>query len=58
LHGAPGAQGDLKARMKDHFPSLIAQIEGLRSPSAHESEEAREGIAAFKEKRKPSWYPQ
>jgi methylglutaconyl-CoA hydratase len=58
LHGAPGAQRDLKARMKDHFPSLIAQIEGLRSPSPHESEEAREGIAAFKEKRKPSWYPQ
>jgi len=58
LHGAPGAQRDLKARMKDHFPSLIAQIEGLRSPSAHESEEAREGIAAFKEKRKPSWYPE
>jgi methylglutaconyl-CoA hydratase len=58
LHGAPGAQCDLKARMKDHFPSLIAQIEGLRTPSAHEAEEAREGIAAFKEKRKPSWYPQ
>jgi len=58
LHGAPEAQRDLKARMKDHFPSLIAQIEGLRSPSAHESEEAREGIVAFKEKRKPSWYPQ
>jgi methylglutaconyl-CoA hydratase len=58
LHGAPGAQRDLKARMKDHFPSLIAQIEELRRPSAHESEEAREGIAAFKEKRKPSWYPE
>jgi methylglutaconyl-CoA hydratase len=58
LHGGPGAQRDLKARMKDHFPSLIAQIEGLRRPSAHESEEAREGIAAFKEKRKPSWYPE
>jgi methylglutaconyl-CoA hydratase len=58
LHGAPRAQRDLKARMKDHFPSLIAQIEGLRSPSPHESEEAREGIAAFKEKRKPSWYTQ
>jgi methylglutaconyl-CoA hydratase len=58
LHGAPGAQRDLKARMKDHFPSLIAQIEGLRSPSPHESEEAHEGIAAFKGKRKPSWYPQ
>jgi methylglutaconyl-CoA hydratase len=58
LQGAPGAQRDLKARMKDHFPSLIAQIEGLRSPSPRESEEAREGIAAFKEKRKPSWYPQ
>lgn len=61
LHGAPGALTELKA--------VIAQVEGIpvtrgllaelqdRFAGAHASDEAREGRAAFREKRKPDWYP-
>jgi methylglutaconyl-CoA hydratase len=54
LHCAPEATAELKLR--------IARIEAgeiLSEPSRglDRSEEAREGIAAFKEKRKPRWYP-
>lgn len=55
LHGAPGALRELKTSMKRYFappPMEAHQVPGPRSA------EALEGIASFKEKRKPSWYPQ
>ena len=62
LLAAPGALADLKA--------VIARVEGLPMTTgpfaelqegfdrAHESAEAQEGRAAFREKRKPNWYPE
>jgi methylglutaconyl-CoA hydratase len=57
LHGAPGAMRELKTAVHDRFAPSPAEAAGRRAP-AHLSAEAREGIASFKEKRKPSWYPQ
>ena len=59
LHGAPGALGELKAAMDDDAAPSVAAI--LARRTAHggpRSAEALEGIASFREKRKPSWYPQ
>ncbi len=59
LLGAPQAQGALKteaARLGTVTPELLRQLEA----SFHDaltSQEAVEGVAAFLEKRKPSWYP-
>jgi len=55
LHGAPGAQRDLKIEMRN---AVVPPV--IKRPSAdiHHSPEAQEGIASFKEKRKPNWYPQ
>jgi methylglutaconyl-CoA hydratase len=55
LHGAPVALRDLKAALKSRFP--LARMEAQHAPGPR-SPEALEGIASFKEKRKPSWYPQ
>ena len=58
LHGAPGATRDLK-RAWDHYASpSLASIRA--NPPVHhgtQSPEAREGVASFREKRKPGWYP-
>jgi methylglutaconyl-CoA hydratase len=58
LHGAPLAQRTLKADMEH---SVIPSVEAIRKRSASHGSprtaEALEGIASFKEKRKPSWYP-
>jgi methylglutaconyl-CoA hydratase len=60
LHNAPGATAELKDTIAAYalppqqtlFPPGGTQSRGLaRSP------EAVEGLAAFREKRKPSWYP-
>jgi methylglutaconyl-CoA hydratase len=59
LHAAPGAVREMKTAMEDDVTPSVATI--LARRAAHvppRSEEAKEGVAAFKEKRKPSWYPQ
>lgn len=53
LHGAPGALRELKTVVKSRF-----SLERMEAQHAPRSAEALEGIASFKEKRKPSWYPQ
>jgi len=59
LHGAPGALRELKAAMEDFASPSVAAIFAKRtSHPAVRSPEASEGVLSFKEKRKPSWYPQ
>jgi methylglutaconyl-CoA hydratase len=59
LHAAPGAVREMKAAMDhDATPSIEAILARRLAHGPPRSEEAKEGIAAFKEKRKPSWYPQ
>ncbi len=59
LHGAPGAIGELKsacaALVTPPWPAGPA-TESARRELAR-TPEAVEGIASFREKRKPSWYP-
>lgn len=59
LHGAPGAIAELK-QAADRFASPSLAAIRADEPARHRphSPEAREGIASFREKRKPSWYPQ
>jgi methylglutaconyl-CoA hydratase len=58
LHGAPGALADLKAASAQFASPTLDQILAHRAPHNPKSTEALEGIASFREKRKPSWYPQ
>ena len=59
LHGAPGAQRTLKEGMEHAVMPTVAAIVAARpSHGSSRTPEALEGIASFKEKRKPSWYPQ
>lgn len=59
LHGAPGAMRDLKqASERYSVPPLATVRADTPTPHGPESAEAREGIASFREKRKPGWYPQ
>jgi methylglutaconyl-CoA hydratase len=59
LHAAPGAVREMKAAMEhDVTPSIEAILARRSAHGPPRSEEAKEGVAAFKEKRKPSWYPQ
>jgi methylglutaconyl-CoA hydratase len=59
LHAAPGAVREMKAAMDhDATPSIEAILARRLAHGPSRSEEAKEGVAAFKEKRKPSWYPQ
>ena len=55
LHGAPGAQRDFKNEMRNAATLLVIK---RSNAEIHRSPEAQEGIASFKEKRKPNWYPQ
>jgi methylglutaconyl-CoA hydratase len=58
LHGAPGAISTLKSAAAQYASPTLATI--LATQAAHDPQtpEAHEGIASFREKRKPSWYPQ
>jgi methylglutaconyl-CoA hydratase len=59
LHGAPNAVRELKAEMDSYASPSMAAISARKPAHAPgRSPEALEGIASFKEKRKPSWYPQ
>jgi methylglutaconyl-CoA hydratase len=59
LHAAPGAVREMKAAMEhDVTPSITAILARRAAHGPPQSAEAKEGVAAFKEKRKPSWYPQ
>jgi methylglutaconyl-CoA hydratase len=53
LQGAPGALRELKTAMNSRFS--LPRMDPAPGPR---SAEALEGIASFKEKRKPSWFPQ
>jgi methylglutaconyl-CoA hydratase len=59
LHGAPGAQRTLKDGMECFVaPTVEAIVAARPSHGSSRTPEAQEGLASFKEKRKPSWYPQ
>jgi methylglutaconyl-CoA hydratase len=58
LHAAPGATRELKQAWDQYAePSLASIIANKPVHSSSHSPEASEGIASFREKRKPSWYP-
>lgn len=57
LLGAPKATAELKARVA-HIASGAPAPKEVEKRGLDRSEEAKEGVAAFKEKRKPAWYPQ
>jgi len=61
LAGAPGALAMTKRLMRSFAEAtLLAQLEAGRkvSAEARNTAEAREGLAAFLEKREPNWNPQ
>jgi methylglutaconyl-CoA hydratase len=58
LHGAPGAIAALKEASAPFASPPLFAILAHRPPHNPKSPEAVEGIASFREKRKPSWYPQ
>jgi methylglutaconyl-CoA hydratase len=58
LQGAPGAITNSKRLLDDLWPSSVADDIALalrHHMEARESDEAKEGIAAFLEKRPPKW---
>jgi methylglutaconyl-CoA hydratase len=58
LHGAPGALATLKSAAAEFASPTLAAILANRAPHNSKTPEAIEGIASFREKRKPKWYPQ
>lgn len=58
LLGAPGAQRTLKDGMEHSVAPTVEEILARRPSHGPRTAEALEGIASFKEKRKPNWYPQ
>jgi methylglutaconyl-CoA hydratase len=60
LQGAPGAISNTKKLIEELWSSSVKEDVDLalkHHMEARESAEAREGIAAFNEKRKPNWTP-
>jgi methylglutaconyl-CoA hydratase len=58
LHNAPAAFAEFKDRIFGQAPGdAAAPSGGAKGGGLARSPEAIEGIAAFREKRKPSWYP-
>lgn len=58
LHGAPGAIAALKEASAPFASPPLSAILAHRAAHNPKTPEAIEGIASFREKRKPSWYPQ
>jgi methylglutaconyl-CoA hydratase len=58
LHGAPGALATLKSAAAEFASPTLAAILANKAPHNAKTPEAIEGIASFREKRKPKWYPQ
>lgn len=58
LHGAPGAIAALKEASAPFASPPLSAILAHRPPHNPKTPEATEGIASFREKRKPGWYPQ
>jgi methylglutaconyl-CoA hydratase len=60
LMSAPGATAELKARVAEYgVPPASKLYDPVTRDAKHvRNEEAIEGVAAFREKRKPKWYPQ
>jgi methylglutaconyl-CoA hydratase len=58
LHGAPEAIAELKSAAAEFASPTLAAILANRPAHNPKTPEALEGIASFREKRKPSWYPQ
>jgi methylglutaconyl-CoA hydratase len=59
LHGAPGAIAELKAAAAPYAAPPLSLVQANRAAHhAARSPESVEGIASFREKRKPSWYPE
>jgi len=58
LHGAPGALATLKAESAQFAAPPLSVIQANHPQHSSGTPEAIEGIASFREKRKPSWYPQ
>jgi len=58
LHGAPGAIATLKEASAPFASPPLSAILAHRPPHNPKTPEAIEGVASFREKRKPTWYPQ
>jgi methylglutaconyl-CoA hydratase len=58
LHGAPRAIAALKEAAAPFASPPLSAILAHRPPHNAKTPEAIEGIASFREKRKPGWYPQ
>jgi methylglutaconyl-CoA hydratase len=58
LHGAPGAIAALKEAAAPFASPPLSAMLAHRPPHNPKTPEAIEGVASFREKRKPSWYPQ
>jgi methylglutaconyl-CoA hydratase len=58
LHGAPGAIAELKNAAGQFASPTLSAILANRPAHNAKTPEALEGIASFREKRKPSWYLQ
>jgi methylglutaconyl-CoA hydratase len=58
LQGAPGAISALKSAAAHYASPTLSSILATQPAHNPKTPEALEGIASFREKRKPSWYPQ
>jgi methylglutaconyl-CoA hydratase len=58
LLGAPGAIATLKHAAAQYASPTLSAILAVQPTHDQKTAEAIEGIASFREKRKPSWYPQ
>jgi methylglutaconyl-CoA hydratase len=58
LHGAPGAIATLKAVAAEFASPSVSALKTWRPPHDAGSTESSEGVASFRDKRKPKWYPQ
>jgi methylglutaconyl-CoA hydratase len=58
LHGAPGAIATLKKAATEFAAPTLQAVQSYRPPHDARTPEAAEGVASFREKRKPKWYPQ